>query len=258
MAKRRIPLKNPREIEAIGRSCAIVCHVLDALAKLCVPGATTKEIDNACGQLIADQDARSAFLGYRGFPGNCCISVNEEVVHGIPGARRLQYGDIVKLDVGVLLDGWIGDSAMTVPVGVISPSTQTLLDATDQALALAIEKVRPGNRLGDVSHAVESHVIRHGFSVVREFVGHGVGKRLHEEPQIPNFGTAGTGPELLPGMVLAIEPMVNAGRPDIVYRDDKWTVATADGSLSAHFEHTVVVTEGDPEILTCRQRNISR
>jgi len=258
VAKRRIPLKSAREVEAIRRSCTIVCDVLADVSKLCVPGATTKEIDEACGALISGRGARSAFLGYRGFPGNCCISVNEEVVHGIPGPRRLQYGDIVKLDVGVLLDGWIGDSAITVAVGLIDPATQKLLDVTETALRLAIEKVKPGRRLGDVSHAVEDHVTRHGFSVVREFVGHGVGRRLHEEPQIPNYGTAGTGPELLPGMVLAIEPMVNAGRPDIVYRDDKWTVASADGSMSAHFEHTVVVTEGDAEILTCPGRTISK
>ncbi len=258
MAKRRIPIKSPREIEAIRRSSAIVRDVLDAVSAMCAPGLTTAELDRACGELIVARGGRSAFLGYRGFPGNCCISVNEEVVHGIGGARRLQYGDIVKLDVGVMLDGWIGDSAVTVPVGVIAPATQRLLDVTEEALRLAIEQARPGNRVGDICHAVESSVTRHGYSVVREFVGHGVGRRLHEEPQIPNYGAAGSGPELRPGMVLAIEPMVNEGRADIVYREDKWTVATADGSLSAHFEHTVVVTEGDPEILTCRERTISR
>jgi len=258
VAKRRIPIKSTRDIEAVRRSCVIVSEVLEAMVALCVPGVTTKELDGACGTLIAERGARSAFLGYRGFPGNCCISVNDEVVHGIGGARRLQYGDIVKLDVGAMLDGWIGDSALTVPVGLIGPSTQKLLDVTEEALRLAIEKVRPGNRLGDVCHAVEAHVIRHGYSVVREFVGHGVGRRLHEEPQIPNYGTPGTGPELRPGMVLAIEPMVNEGRPEITYREDKWTVATVDGSLSAHFEHTVVVTEADPEILTCRARTISK
>lgn len=228
------------------------------MAALCVPGVTTKELDRACGELIEARGGRSAFLGYRGFPGNCCISVNEEVVHGIGGPRRLHYGDIVKIDVGVMLDGWIGDSAVTVPVGVIAPAAQKLVDVTEEALRLAIGQARPGNCVGDVCHAVESFVTRHGFSVVREFVGHGVGRRLHEEPQIPNYGQPGSGAELRPGMVLAIEPMVNEGRPEIIYREDKWTVATADGSLSAHFEHTVVVTDGDPEILTCRERTISK
>ncbi len=258
MAKRRIPIKSAREIEAIRRSSGIVREVLDALSAMCVPGLATREIDQACGDLIEARGGRSAFLGYRGFPGNCCISVNEEVVHGIGGQRRLQYGDIVKLDVGVMMEGWIGDSAVTVPVGLVAPPVQRLLDVTEDALRLAIDQARPGNRVGDICHAVESLVTRKGYSVVREFVGHGVGRRLHEEPQIPNYGSPGSGPELRPGMVLAIEPMVNEGRPEITYREDKWTVATADGSLSAHFEHTVVVTEGDPEILTCRERTISK
>lgn len=258
MGKRRIPIKSAREIEAIRRSSEIVMGVLETLSSMCVPGLTTKELDHVCGDLIAERGGRSAFLGYRGFPGNCCISVNDEIVHGIGGPRRLQYGDIVKLDVGVMLDGWIGDSAVTVPVGVVPPPVQRLLDVTEEALRLAIDRARAGNRVGDICHTVESFVTRNGYSVVREFVGHGVGRRLHEEPQIPNYGSPGSGPELRPGMVLAIEPMVNDGRPEVTYREDKWTVATADGSLSAHFEHTVVVTEGDPEILTCRERTISK
>lgn len=258
MAKRRIPIKTPQEVDAVRRSCAVVSEVLDGLGAMCVPGVSTREIDQACGEMLRQLKARSAFLGYRGFPGNCCISVNEEVVHGIGGPRRLQYGDIVKLDVGAILDGWIGDSAVTVPVGLIPPETQRLLEVTEEALRLAIEKVRPGNRVGDLCHAIEAFVMGHGYSVVREFVGHGVGRRLHEEPQIPNYGTPGTGPELRPGMVLAIEPMVNQGAAEVAYRPDKWTVITADGSLSSHFEHTVVVTEGSPEVLTCRARTTSK
>lgn len=214
------------------------------------PGRTTKELDEAAGELIARFGGKSPFLGYRGYPGNICVSVNEEVVHGIPGKRRVQYGDIVSLDIGIILDGYVGDNATTVAVGVVKPRTQELLRVTQLALEAGIKKARAGNRVGDISHAVQSVVEGNGFSVVREFVGHGVGRKMHEEPQIPNYGKAGDGPKLKPGMTLAIEPMINAGVGEVQMLSDGWTVVSADGQPSAHFEHTVLVTEGDPEILT--------
>ena len=207
-------------------------------------------MNDAAGGLIARQRGKSPFLGYKGYPGNICVSVNEEVVHGIPGKRRVQYGDIVSLDVGIILDGYVGDNATTVAVGVVQPRTQELLQVTEKALFAGIAKARAGNRVGEISFAVQSVVEAHGFSVVREFVGHGVGRKMHEDPQIPNYGRANDGPKLKPGMTLAIEPMINAGTLEVEMLSDGWTVVTADGAPSAHFEHTVLVTDGEPEILT--------
>jgi methionyl aminopeptidase len=248
-----IPIKKGADIEGMRKSCRAVSEILDHLSSMVQPGVTTGEIDAEAARLIKERGGKSPFLGYRGFPGHICISVNDEVVHGIGGSRKLNYGDIVKLDVGILLDGWVGDTAVTVPVGAVSPEVELLLQQTDAALYLGIEKARAGNRLGDVCSAIEKHVTQNGYSVVREFVGHGVGRKLHEEPQIPNFGKAGTGPLLKAGMTLAIEPMVNMGKCDVKILKDGWTVVTRDAKPSAHFEHTVLVTEDEPEILTCRK-----
>ena len=201
---------------------------------------------------MSELGCKSAFLGYRGFPGNICISVNEEVVHGIGGPRRVQYGDIVKLDIGVVQDGWVGDTASTVPVGMIEERTERLLRVTESALRRAIEIASEGVRLGDVCAAIEEVATRERFNVVREFVGHGVGRKLHEEPQVPNYGKRGSGPRLKAGMTLAIEPMINSGTASVKLLDDGWTVCTADGMPSAHFEHTVLITKEEPEILTWR------
>lgn len=197
---------------------------------------------------------QECLLGYRGFPGNVCISLNEEVVHGIGGNRRIQCGDIVKLDVGVVKDGWVGDTAATIPVGIVDEKTQRLLAVTERTLQLAISYAESGRRLGDMCAAIEEEVVANGYSVVREFVGHGVGRKLHEEPQIPNYGRRGSGPKLKPGMTIAIEPMVNLGGAGVRVLADNWTVVTLDAKPSAHFEHTVLVTKGEPEILTWRKR----
>ena len=228
------------------------------VAALIKPGCTTKELDDAAGAVIARFGGKSPFLGYKGYPGNICVSVNEEVVHGIPGKRRIQYGDVVSLDVGIILNGFVGDTATTVPVGLLKPRTEELLRVTEQALHAGIGKAKAGNRVGDISFAVQSFVEAHGFAVVREFVGHGVGRKLHEDPQIPNYGRANDGPKLKPGMTLAIEPMINAGTFEVQMLNDGWTVVTADGAPSAHFEHTVLVTEGEPEILTWLKKSQSR
>jgi methionyl aminopeptidase len=215
------------------------------------PGVTTAELDGLARERARAAGAVPAFLGYHGFPAALCISVNDEVVHGIPSEQRvLREGDVVGLDFGVVLDGWYGDSARTVPVGRVSPEAARLLEVTEGALAHAIEAARPGGRLGDLGAAVQAFVEPRGFSVVRDFVGHGIGRQLHEPPAIPNVGTAGSGPVLRAGMVLAIEPMVNAGGHEVATLDDGWTAVTHDGSLSAHFEHTIAVTEEGPEILT--------
>jgi len=253
-----IPIKSEREIERMRESCMIAARVLDKLAAFVRPGATTGELDEAAADLMSDEGCRSAFLGYKDFPGNICISVNEEVVHGIGGNRRIQYGDIVKLDVGVIKNGWVGDSAKTVPVGAIKPGWSRLLAVTEDILDRVIPMATAGRRVGDISGFIEDEVIANGYTVVREFVGHGVGRSLHEEPQIPNFGRAGTGPKLKPGMTLAIEPMVNFGTATVRTLEDGWTVVTADHSPSAHFEHTVLVTKGAPEILTWRERLIAK
>lgn len=215
------------------------------------PGITTREVDLFAAGRMKEYGARSAFLGYRKYPCHICISVNEQVVHGIAGGRRLLFGDLVSLDVGVVYDGFIGDNARTVAAGGCSAADQRLMDVTEQSLMLAIAQAVAGNRVVDISRAVQSHVESHGYSVVREFVGHGVGRSMHEEPQIPNHVDGKSSPRLRPGMTLAIEPMVNAGRPEVVILDDGWTVVTRDGARSGHFEHTVLVTDGAPEILTC-------
>lgn len=245
-----IILKNRDEIRKMRESGRIAACIREELARLVSPGITTRELDAKAAQLIAAMGAKSAFLGYRGYPGNVCISIDSEVVHGIPGDRRIEIGQIVSLDVGVMFGGFIGDTATTVMVGVTDPDIIRLVRATEQALAAGIEKARAGKRLGDISHAVEATVVQAGFSVVRDFVGHGVGRKLHEDPQIPNFGTAGAGPKLKVGMTLAIEPMVNMGSSGVNVLGDGWTVCTADGRPSAHFEHTVAICEDGPEILT--------
>jgi methionyl aminopeptidase len=243
-------VKSAKEIEKMRVACQAATRILQAVAARVQPGVTTGELGELAGELIRQAGGKSAFLGYKGFPGNVCISVNEEVVHGIPGRRKVQYGDIVSLDVGIILDGFIGDNATTVAVGVIEPRTQELLQATEDALFAGIAAARAGHRVGDISHAIQSLVEARGFSVVREFVGHGVGRKMHEEPQVPNFGRPGEGPKLKPGMTLAIEPMINGGTLEVVMLKDGWTVVTADGAPSAHCEHTVLITEGEPEILT--------
>lgn len=246
-----IPIKTEGEIVLMRAAGRAARTVLEKIAALVRPGVSTKEIDQAAAEYMVEEKCKSAFLGYRKFPGNICISVNEEVVHGIGGPRRLQLGDIVKLDVGVNKSGWIGDTATTVAVGSINPTATKLLEVTQAALMGALAHAHSGKRLGDLCSSIEKSVLEHGFSVVREFVGHGVGKKLHEEPQVPNFGVPGEGPKLKPGMTIAIEPMVNVGKPGIKVLSDNWTVVTADGHLSAHFEHTVLITRGEPEILTC-------
>ena len=246
-----IPIKTEGEIVLMRSAGRAARTVLEKLAALVRPGVTTREIDSAAADFMAEQKCKSAFLGYRNFPGQICISVNEEVVHGIGGARRLQLGDIVKIDVGVNKSGWIGDTATTVAVGALGPVASKLLEVTEASLNGALKHAYSGTRLGDLCASIESAVVAEGFSVVREFVGHGVGKKLHEEPQVPNFGVAGEGPKLKPGMTLAIEPMVNVGKPGVKVLSDGWTVVTGDGQLSAHFEHTVLITRGEPEILTC-------
>lgn len=245
-----IPIKTAAEIPKMRRACQAAAIVLNHVASLVEPGRTTGEIDRVAGEMIAKLGGKSAFLGYHRFPGQTCISVNEEVVHGIGGSRRLAYGDIVSIDVGVMLNGWIGDTARTISCGLVAPEIERLCRATEAMLMSAIGFATAGRRLGDLSAHVEEQALRQGFSVVKEFVGHGVGRQLHEEPQIPNFGRCGTGPKLKPGMTLAIEPMINLGVSEVKVLADKWTVVTADGKPSAHFEHTVLVTDGEPEILT--------
>lgn len=242
--------RNREEIAAIGAAAQLVAMTLEALGRIVRPGVTTAELDQRAESFIRDHGARPAFKGYRGFPASICPSINEEVVHGIPGARALREGDIVGIDVGVEKDGFYGDAARTFPVGAVSDEALRLLTVTEEALMKGIAQVRPGNRIGDVSHAVQSHVEAHGFSVVRALVGHGIGREMHEEPAVPNFGPPGRGPRLMSGVVLAIEPMVNVGAPDVVTLDDGWTVRTKDGTLSAHFEHTVAVGTDGPEILS--------
>jgi methionyl aminopeptidase len=242
--------RSSAEIEKLRRAGRMARELLEEMRKWARPALTTLDLERHVEKRLAQLGARPAFKGYRGYPCCLCASVNDEVIHGIPSERRLREGDIVSLDVGVVLEGYYGDSALTVPVGEISESTRRLLRVTEEALELAIAKARLGNRLGDISAAVQQHVERNGYSVVREFVGHGIGRELHEEPQIPNFGPPGRGPVLKEGMVLAIEPMVNAGGPEVRVLGDNWTAVTADGALSAHFEHMVAVTRNGPDVLT--------
>lgn len=238
------------------RACRTAREILDRVSELIRPGITTKEIDEAAADFMKEASVKSAFLGYRlghrVFPGNICISLNDEIVHGIGSQRRVQYGDIVKLDIGVIQDGWVGDTATTVPVGMIDERVEQLLRVTEKALACAIATAFEGVRLGDLCAAIEQEATRHHFTVVREFVGHGVGRKLHEEPQVPNYGKRGSGPKLRAGMTLAIEPMINMGTAAVRLLEDGWTVCTADAMPSAHFEHTILITEDEPEILTCR------
>ena len=245
-----IPLKNAEELAAMRVSCRMAAEVLAAVAAAVAPGVTTGELDLLARRLIEERKARPSFLGYRKYPAAMCISVNDEVIHGIPGRRVVQPGDVVSLDVGVLKGGFHGDCATTVMVGVTDPDVIRLVEATRRALSAAVAAARPGGRLSDVSHAVQGIAEASGCSVVRDFVGHGVGRHLHEDPQIPNYGKPGRGPVLRPGMTLAIEPMVNLGGGAVRVLDDGWTVVTKDGRPSAHFEHTVAVLGESVEILT--------
>lgn len=245
-----IIIKTAAEIEGMRASCRIAARVRDEVASRVAPGVTTQELADFAEALIRDCGAESAFRGYRGYPAVICTSVNEAVVHGIPGDRRIQVGDIVSLDVGVRYGGFVGDTATTVMVGVSDPVVINLVNATRDALTAGIAATRPGNRLGDVSHAIEQTALAAGISVVRDYVGHGIGRKMHEDPQIPNYGAPGRGPKLKTGMTLAIEPMVNMGVSDVEVMQDGWTVLTADRKPSAHFEHTVAVGEDGPEILT--------
>ena len=247
-----IVCKSPAEIQKMRAANMLVADVLAELASMVKPGVTTAQLDAAAEKLVRGAGAEPAFKGYRGYPATLCASVNEQVVHGIPSARSLGDGDIVSLDMGVKLDGYYGDSAVTVPVGRVSDEVLRLLRVTQEALERGIAQVRVGARVSDIGHAIQRHVEASGFSVVREFVGHGIGASLHEEPQIANYGEPGRGPRLAEGMVLAIEPMVNMGRPGVKVLADGWTAVTKDGTLSAHFEHTVAVTKNVPLVLTQR------
>jgi len=246
-----IILKSERDLEAMRPACAVASKVLNEVATFIQPGVTTKQVDDYAAARMKHYGAKSAFLGYRKFPCQICISVNDQIVHGLAGPRVLCFGDIVSLDIGVIYNGFIGDTARTVAVGGCSVLAQKLMDITEKALYEGIAQAMPGKRVNDISRAIQKYVETNGFSVVREFVGHGVGRSMHEEPQVPNFVDGKSSPKLRPGMTIAIEPMVNAGLPGVKILNDGWTVVTQDGSLSAHFEHTVLITEGEPEILTC-------
>ena len=245
-----IILKSPDEIEKMYRSCRIVAETLRDLEEIVRPGISTRDIERFVEKAIAVKGGVPAFKGYRNYPASVCTSVNEQVVHGIPSDVILRDGDIISIDLGVYMDGFYGDGAVTLPVGRVSPLAERLIRVTREALMLGIERVKPGCRVSDVSHVIQRHVEANGFSVVRSFVGHGIGRSLHEDPQIPNFGEPGRGPRLREGMTLAIEPMVNEGRYEVSILDDGWTAVTSDGSLSAHWEHTVAVTSSGARILT--------
>jgi methionyl aminopeptidase len=249
-----IPIRKGNEIERMRVACGLARDILLQCSEAVQPGVTTAQIDAFAADLMAQADCKSAFLGYRGFPGHICISVNEEVVHGIGGPRVMQFGDVVKIDVGIVKDGWVGDNAITVPVGQIPLEVQKLLFVTEESLEIGISHAKDGAMLGDLCASIERCVVDHGLTVVREYVGHGVGRRLHEEPQIPNYGNPGARPRLRAGMILAIEPMVNMGVARTKTLADGWTVVTADRRPSSHFEHTILVTTGEPEILTPRPR----
>ncbi len=245
-----IILKSPDEIKCIALSCSIVARTLQAVKAIVRPGITTKEIESFADAYIRANNAIPAFKGYRGYPASVCTSVNSEVIHGIPSGRVLKEGDILSIDLGVYKDGFYGDAAYTFPVGKIHPDVERLLRVTEESLFIGIENARSDNRVSDISNSIQRHVESNGFSVVKTFVGHGIGRELHEDPQIPNFGHPGRGPRLRPGMTLAIEPMVNEGGYEVSILDDGWTAVTMDGKLSAHFEHTVLVTSDNPKILT--------
>ena len=250
-----IKLKSVREISLMKDAGKIVGEVLAEMERSVREGITTAMLNKIAEKIIRRHGAEPAFLGYHNFPASICASVNNEVVHGIPGLRRLQEGDIISIDVGTRLKGYYGDAAATFPVGQISPQARKLIDVTRRSLQEAIDKMQAGNRLSDLSNAVQSYVEQNQFSVVRNYVGHGIGEEMHEEPQVPNFGPPGRGPVLQQGMVLAIEPMVNVGTWEVKVLKDQWTVVTADGSLSAHFEHTVALGENGPEVLTSSDPN---
>ncbi len=242
--------KSPAEIEKLRRSARVVRGILEELAERVKPGVTTLELERYTEKRLAELKARPAFKGYRGYPCCLCASVNEQIIHGIPSGRRLKEGDILGLDLGVIVDGYVGDSALTVPLAPISGAVEKLLRVGEESLELAIAQTRVGKRVGDISAAIQTHAEANGCSVVREFVGHGIGKDLHEEPQVPNFGTPGRGPALKEGMVLAIETMINSGGPEVRVLEDQWTAVTVDGGYSAHFEHMVAVTRNGPDVLT--------
>ena len=253
-----IVCRSKAEVQKLRQVNQLVGRILNELRQMVVPGVTTEEIDASAEALVREAGAEPAFKGYHGFPATVCSSVNEQIVHGIPSARRLVEGDVLSLDMGAKLDGFYGDSAVTVPVGGVSADAARLLRVTEIALFRGIEAVKPGARVSDIGAAVQAHVEEHGFSVVREFVGHGIGTSLHEEPQIANYGPANRGPRLAEGMAMAIEPMVNAGAAAVKVLSDGWTAVTRDGSLSAHFEHTVVVADGGYEILTLLDADAAR
>lgn len=248
-----IQIKSPHEIELMRRAGRITAAARALAGAMVTPGVTTKEIDEAVYRFIKSQGAVPSFLNYGGFPGSACISVNEEVIHGIPGGRKLREGDIVSIDVGAYFGGFHGDCAATYPCGKVSPEAEKLIEVTEKSFYEGIKYARLGYRISDISHAIQEYVESHGFSVVRDYIGHGVGSSLHEEPEVPNYGEKGYGPRLISGMTLAVEPMVNEGGPEIKVLSDRWTVVTADGSLSAHYENTVLITEGEPEILTTQE-----
>jgi methionyl aminopeptidase len=248
-----IVCKSPSEIEKMRAASQLVAQILDELAAMVEPGVSTADLDRAAEQKVRAAGAEPAFKGYRGYPATLCASANEQVIHGIPNRTPLKAGDIISLDMGVKLGGYFGDSAVTVPVGAVSDDVARLLRVTQEALEKGIAQVRVGGRVSDIGHAIQQHVEANRFSVVREFVGHGIGASLHEEPQIANYGEPGRGPRLAEGMTLAIEPMVNMGKPAVKVLSDGWTAVTRDGSLSAHFEHTVAVGKNGPDILTARQ-----
>jgi methionyl aminopeptidase len=243
-------LKTSKDLELMRPACQAAARILGEIGNVVRPGMTTRQVDEFAAERIKAVGGRSAFLGYRKYPCNVCLSVNDEVVHGIAGNRTLAFGDVLSVDCGVVLNGFVGDTARTFAVGGCAPDSQRLMEVTEQALTEGIKACRIGNRVSDISRAIQRFVEGHGYSVVREFVGHGVGRSLHEDPQVPNYVESGASPKLKAGMTLAIEPMVNMGRPEVKFLKDGWTVKTRDGSLSAHFEHTVLITTGEPEVLT--------
>ena len=245
-----ITIKNENELQSMRRACRITAEARALAGSMVKPGVSTKEIDKAVHDFIVAQGAKPSFLNYNGFPASVCISVNDCVIHGIPGGYTLKEGDIVSVDVGAQIEGFHGDCAATYPCGAISTEAQRLIDVTKESFFVGIREATKGHRVSDISHAIQTYVESNGFSVVRSFVGHGIGRKLHEDPEVPNFGAAGRGPRLLKGMTLAIEPMVNAGVADVRVLKDGWTVLTNDGKLSAHYENTVLITDGEPEILT--------
>ena len=245
-----ITIKNAHELQSMRRACRITAEARALAGSMVKPGVSTLEIDKAVHDFIVAQGAKPSFLNYNGFPASACISVNNCVIHGIPGGYVLKEGDIVSVDVGALYEGFHGDCAATFPCGAISTEAKRLIDVTQASFFEGIQKAKKGNRVSDISHAIQTYVESNGFSVVRSFIGHGIGRKLHEDPEVPNFGAPGRGPRLLPGMTLAIEPMVNAGVADVRVLKDGWTVLTNDGKLSAHYENTVLITDGEPEILT--------